>query len=98
MGGTGSSVESIREASSGEVVTDPIRIGEALTDYWQKIFDDKPTDALLREQWLNRFRSRCNHTFSLEELTPTQEDVDKVLDNLPTSAPGPDGIPFSASL
>jgi endonuclease/exonuclease/phosphatase family metal-dependent hydrolase len=94
--GSGAKIESIRDASSGGVVSEPMRIAQVLTEYWQQVFDDKPTNAKLREQWLKRFRGRNNFNFTVAELTPTDEDVDTVFKNLPTSAPGPDGIPFAA--
>ena len=94
--GSPNKIESIREEATAEVVSDPTRIGKVLTEYWQRVFDDKPTNASLRREWLDRFRKRLKRTFSVGELRPTMEDVISVLSSLPTSAPGPDGVPFSA--
>ncbi|CAK0873161.1 unnamed protein product, partial [Prorocentrum cordatum] len=43
-------------------------------------------------RWLDGWRGILST--SLSDLTPTIEDVDAVLADLPSSAPGPDGVPF----
>eukprot|EP00973_Karenia_brevis_P014821 2022903-Karenia_brevis.AAC.1 len=75
-----------------EVVTTPEDIAKVLTDHWQSVFEHKQTDASLRREWLQGLSRRMH--VSIEELTPTIGDVMDVLNCLPKSAPGPDGIPF----
>ena len=85
-------IAAIRNPTDGEIVSDPQGIARVLTEHWQKVFNAKSTDVGLRQSWIHRLRNKMD--VSLDELRPTMEDVEDVLKNLPTSAPGPDGIPF----
>ena len=91
--GSNVNIGAIVDRRSGSIISDPVEIGNSLTSFWQGIFDGKTTDKGMRAQWLSRLRHRLS--VSLEELTPTMKDADLVLSSLPTSAQGPDGIPFS---
>ena len=62
-----------------------------LTNYWQLVFDPKNTDKALRDEWLRRINGKLK--LAIDELRPTYDDVKYVLAHLPTSSPGPDGIP-----
>ena len=68
--------ESIRDGES--IASEPSRIGQVLTEYWQQVFNVKPTNDDLRGVWLDRFRKRINHTFTVDELRASFEDVDAV--------------------
>ena len=91
--GTSGDINAIRNPETGAVSTDPPEIGLILTDHWQHVFNFTPTDGELRQKWLERLSPRLD--ISLSELLPTAADVDLVLNSLPTSACGPDGIPFA---
>ena len=83
----------MRDDETSNVVTDHAGIGKVLTRHWQKVFDGKPTDEQLRTSWLSRVRKRAN--VHINSLLPTFQDVETVLSQLPSSSPGPDGIPFA---
>ena len=82
---------SIIKDSTGQRFTNSADIARVLTEHWQSTFDVKPTNRHLREQWLERVRDRFK--VGLDDLRPTDTDVEKVFANLHDSAAGPDGIP-----
>jgi hypothetical protein len=82
----------MKDPESNDIRTDEEGIAELLTKHWQKVFSQKDTDGALRQDWLARIRDRLH--VSLDELRPTFDDVQYVLTHLPSSSPGPDGIPF----
>ena len=82
----------MKDPESNEICTDEEGIAELLTKYWQNVFNQKNMDGALRQEWLARVRDRLQ--VSLEELRPAFDDVEYVLSHLPSSSPGPDGIPF----
>ena len=90
--GTSPSISALKDPATGEVHADEKEIARILTEFWQKTFLPKATDKTLRNKWLARIRKRLE--VSLEELSPTLADVVYVFDHLPSSSPGPDGIPF----
>ena len=94
MPGGASQIEAVRDEDTGEVLSDPLDIGRILTKYWQQVFDKKQTNSALRRKWLDKLKAKLE--ISLDDLRPTRADIDQVLNQLPNSAPGPDGIPFSA--
>ena len=90
--GTSPGIHAVRDTESGNVVQEHSKMGEILTAFWQKTFNAKPTNATLRKKWLDKYRSSLN--VSLDQVRPTLADVEEVLDQLPKSACGPDGVPF----
>ena len=86
-------IDAVRDEETSEVVNDCHGIGRVLTRYWQKVFDGKSTDELLRSTWLSRVRSRGD--VDINSLLPSFQDVELVLSQLPSSSPGPDGVPFA---
>jgi endonuclease/exonuclease/phosphatase family metal-dependent hydrolase len=76
---------------SGNLFSDSSSIARILTQHWQDTFEDQPTNAALRKEWLERIRDRFK--VALEELRPNEQDITKVFDGLRDSAAGPDGIP-----
>lgn len=91
--GSSGAINALIDPATGSASTDECDISRILTNHWQQVFDLKYTDAELRKRWLSRLTQRLGLT--LEDLLPTQADVDLVLDHLPSSASGPDGIPFA---
>ena len=91
--GSSGNINAVKDPLTDTVTTDPLEIADILTNYWQTVFDKKDTDAALRSCWIRRLTQRLK--VSLEDLLPSRADVDLVLDNLPSSASGPDGIPFA---
>ena len=92
MPGSSGNISAMKDPELNEIRTDEEGIAELLTKHWQNVFSQKNTDGALRQEWLARIRDRMR--VSLEELRPTFDDVDYVLSHLPSSSPGPDGIPF----
>ena len=77
---------------NGSATSNQVEMAELLTEHWQKVFDEQPTDAAKRRTWI---RENCHYEPIPElEAFPTMELVDNILWKLPKSAPGPDGIPF----
>ena len=77
---------------NGSATSNQVEMAELLTEHWQKVFDEQPTDAAKRRTWI---RENCHYEPIPElEAFPTMELVDNILKKLPKSAPGPDGIPF----
>ena len=58
----------------------------------QSIFLRKARDGNLRRQWLDGIGNSL--VVSGDDVAVTMDDVMKVLDTLPSFAPGPDMIPF----
>ena len=79
---------------NGDICCDPQSIAAALCTHWQSVFNVKETNPTLRAQWLASTRALFEG--SMDELIPTREDVERILRHLPSSACGPDGIPFEA--
>jgi hypothetical protein len=79
--GSSGEINAILDPATGAATTDPFDIGRILTNHWQQVFDHKNTDGNLRKQWLKRLNQRLG--LSLQDLLPTQADVDIVLDHLP---------------
>ncbi|CAE8704051.1 unnamed protein product, partial [Polarella glacialis] len=85
-------IQAVVDPISGSVRSAPAEINRILTEYWQRVFDGKTTDRVLRASWLRRITAQLH--LSLKDLTPAADDVQAVLDQLPSSAAGPDGVPF----
>ena len=77
----------------GELHTDPCGIAPCLSEHWQEVFNEKQTDKRLRQRWMRHVRDRFKT--SVSDLRPSEQDVDTILESLPSSASGPDGIPFA---
>lgn len=92
MPGTCGSIAAMKDTRTDEIYTDDENIARLLTDHWQNVFSRKMTDKALRDEWLQRMKEKLK--LNLDDLMPTLEDVEYVLSNLPSSSPGPDGIPF----
>ena len=77
---------------------DPDLMAKSITDYWQNVMNEKATSSTDRGAWLRNplFAHANRFATPLETLIPPIETVKGVIDNAPTSSPGPDGIPFSA--
>jgi endonuclease/exonuclease/phosphatase family metal-dependent hydrolase len=88
--GSSSEIAIIKD-QDGNLFSDSSNIARILAEHWQKTFEDQPTNATLRAEWLERIRDRFK--VDLQELRPIEQDVKKVFDNLRDSAAGPDGIP-----
>ena len=91
--GSSGRVCAVKDPKTQSVSTDAVDISRILTEHWQRVFDEKTTDGELRQRWLRRLTDRLDLSF--EDLLPTEEDVKLVLDHLPSSSNGPDGIPFA---
>ena len=87
--GTANELSIIKDAG-GHMFTDKANIARILTEHWQSTFNMKPTDDQLRGAWLERIRNRFKA--DLDDLQPTDYDIDNVFSNLRDSASGPDGI------
>ena len=84
----------------GEVHTAPAALAAELRRHWQQVFSARRHDAALLRQW-------CSDELSGEALdgipagssscwSPSSKDVRRAIDQAPSSAPGPDGIPLVA--
>jgi hypothetical protein len=92
--GSGGQIHAIKDPATGNSATEPSEIARVLTEHWQNTFNGRSTNAELRKQWLDRLANKLNVTAS--QLLPTKSEIETVLDQLPASSPGPDGIPFEA--
>ena len=90
--GTSAGIHAIYDRTSGKVITDEQGLAEHLNNHWGQVFEQKPTDAALRARWCAELQGALN--ISINDLRPTKDDVNAVLESLPHSAPGPDGLPF----
>ena len=89
----GSSEISAMNDSSAGIVTSPAGIAECLNNHWQRVLDSKNTDQALRMEWLEELRGKFR--VSKNELRPTRKVVRQIIKEAPTSASGPDAVPFA---
>jgi len=89
--------------SRGEVVTDPEEMAEAQRTHWEDIFKSRITDAKKATQWLTEEKGKGKKGMHHQVLTAGDDKwairprhAKRALDLAGRSAPGPDGIPFSA--
>ncbi|CAE8680684.1 unnamed protein product [Polarella glacialis] len=85
-------ISAIVDPVTGMVVNAPSDVAAPLTSHWQTTFDGRETDQNLRAQWLQRLNEPLR--VPLHTLSPKKADVVDVLENLPSSGAGPDGVPF----
>eukprot|EP00973_Karenia_brevis_P007673 1042392-Karenia_brevis.AAC.1 len=88
-----SEIAAIQDAN-GEIWTDAENIARVLNEHWQATFDQKATDRALRSKWLEKIRGKC--MVDKDRLRPTRAEVREIIVEAPSSAAGPDGIPFVA--
>ena len=79
--------------SSGRVHTAPEEIAETLVTHWDQVFKAKPIDSDLLTEWLQDQPQIFDNSLRWELLLSHVEDAIKYCKD---SAPGPDGIPYSA--
>ena len=83
----------------GTVTTAPEDMAAALRGHWSEVFKARPRDEPLLQQWLADERAELSPPLS-PATDPRwrirRRDIRKALDIAPSSAPGPDGIPFAA--
>ena len=91
--GSAGTVKAVRDPTTGWIATEPREVARILTEHWQQTFGVQRTDRQLRERWIDKVRGSLHVT--IEDLTPTIEDVEGILASLPSSSPGPDGVPFA---
>ncbi len=91
--GHATEIQAIKHPSTGHISTQPSEVAACLTNHWQQTFLRKDTNAELRKVWFSRLEGRRH--VPMQKLLPTKTDVEQVLDNLPSSAAGPDGVPFA---
>ena len=85
-------LSAVKDPQDGLIKTGGADIAIALTRHWQDVFEHRRTDQHLRSDWLSEWSN--TQRVPLDSLYPTVEDVLLVLQHLPSSASGPDGIPF----
>ncbi|CAE8582650.1 unnamed protein product [Polarella glacialis] len=90
--GSSGLISAIVDPVTGMVVNAPSDVAAPLTSHWQTTFDGRETDQNLRAQWLQRLNEPLR--VPLHTLSPKKADVVDVLENLPSSGAGPDGVPF----
>ena len=89
---TTATISAIKD-SSGRIHTAPEEIAETLVTHWNQVFKAKPIDDALLTEWLNDQPQIFDDSFRWELLLSHVEDAIRYCKD---SAPGPDGIPYSA--
>ena len=74
------------------IATGAEEIATALNKHWGQVFAQQESDNILRQRWLEKIRNRFKAT--KEQLRPTMEDAQSVIDQMTPSSCGPDDIPF----
>ena len=83
--------------ASGETFQSPQDVQKALQDYWAPVYSDKPFDADAANKFLKVYCNKNQHLFDFAELgLPDYDDFFMTIGKMRDSAPGPDGLPYSA--
>ena len=78
-------------------LADPEAIQEKLTSHWGQVFQKHPVDNSKARSLLDIYSRKNGTKFGFEVLAlPEEEDFEHTIKHATDSAPGRDGIPFSA--
>ena len=80
----------------GIVISDPRLIVNELREYWGDIFSGSSCNQDLLRKWIDEDPSMPSWNGFQDCWIPSREDLAKVVQAASKSAPGPDGIPYSA--
>ncbi len=86
------------QAANGTILDDPHQIAAELRRHWKDVFADHPCDGSILAKWIREEFAEGAPWDNREgdKWHPTREDVARVIKHSGISAPGPDGIPYSA--
>ena len=83
--------------ADGNLVTDAKEIALELHRHWHQIFQAKPMDEELLQNWFQEELQRgCAFDASDDDFKINLQDLQKAIKNAPATMPGPDGIPYLA--
>jgi hypothetical protein len=79
------------------ILTDPSSIQDALRDYWAPVYAHHEIDHDSAAKLFNIYRRNNSHLFEFANLTlPDSDFFEEYIPKLRDSAPGKNGIPYSA--
>jgi len=84
------------KGSDGHIISDPKLMIAELRKYWKDIFSHSPCNDQLLRQWAGEEDSIPSWEGFRGGWVPCWKDMAKVIQIASKSAPGPDGIPYSA--
>ncbi|CAK0835549.1 unnamed protein product [Prorocentrum cordatum] len=83
-------------STSGDILTDPKEMADALRQHWQDVFAQRPVDEQLLEQWVRDDAPPQVPPPDAGAWALRRSHVQKALEQSPNSALGPDGLSFAA--
>ena len=94
--GTGSMLQAV-ESATGQVHTNPEDMAADLSSHWSHVFTARPASQSHIDEWLGRFLPAANFdSLPKSAWRVRRRDIEKAVRHSGNSAPGPDGIPYSA--
>ncbi len=85
------------QCQDGSMASDPASIARELRRYWGDIFQARPHDANLLEDWIKEELKGRHSVFGDEvDWLLSVQDIIKAINKAPNTMPGPDGIPYRA--